>query len=44
MKHPLTNTGRLYVPLENGRIYLAIVSGGAVILLMILAEIKFFGT
>ena len=29
---------------ENGRIYIAIVVGGAAILLMILAEMKFFGT
>ncbi len=29
---------------ENGHIYIAIVVGGAAILLMILAEMKFFGT
>jgi hypothetical protein len=29
---------------ETGRIYFAIVIGGAAILLMILAEMKFFGT
>jgi site-specific DNA-adenine methylase len=29
---------------ETGRIYFAIVVGGAAILLMILAEMKFFGT
>jgi hypothetical protein len=29
---------------ENGRIYIAIVVGGAAILLMILAEMKFFRT
>jgi hypothetical protein len=28
----------------NGRIYLATIIGGATILLMILAEMKFFGT
>lgn len=29
---------------ENGRIYFAIIVGGVIILLMILAEMKFFGT
>jgi hypothetical protein len=43
MKHQLTKTAA--TPLvENGQIYLAIITGGAIILLMILAEMKFFGT
>ena len=44
MKHQLTNTGALYIPRQEiGRIYVAVVLGGAAILLMILAEMKFFG-
>jgi hypothetical protein len=45
MKYQPTKAISLPTPrLENGRVYLAIISGGAVILLMILAEMKFFGT
>ena len=45
MKHSLTNNGRLYIPrLENSRVFYATIAGGAIILLMILAEMKFFGT
>jgi hypothetical protein len=29
---------------ENGRVYFAMIVSGAIILLMILAEMKFFGT
>lgn len=45
MKYQPTKAISLPTPrLENGHVYLAIISGGAVILLMILAEMKFFGT
>lgn len=45
MKNQPVNIHQLPVPLpEAGRIYLAIIAGGAAILLMILAEMKFFGT
>jgi hypothetical protein len=45
MKHQLTNMGPLHpAQPENGRIYLSIIVGGGIILLMILAEMKFFGT
>lgn len=45
MKHQPIKITPLPEPLpENARIYTAIVAGGAAILLMILAEMKFFGT
>jgi hypothetical protein len=45
MKHQLTYKGALYTPRQEiGRIYVAVVLSGAAILLMILAEMKFFGT
>jgi hypothetical protein len=45
MKDQPTRSNPLPQPLpENDRIYVAIVAGGAAILLMILTEMKFFGT
>jgi hypothetical protein len=45
MKDSITKITALPAPLpENGRIYFAIVAGGAAILTMILGEMKFFGT
>jgi hypothetical protein len=45
MRDSITKTTALAAPLpENGRIYFAIVAAGAAILIMILAEMKFFGT
>ena len=45
MKHQLTYKGALYTPQQEiGRIYVAVVLSAATILLMILAEMKFFGT
>jgi hypothetical protein len=45
MKHQLTNKGALYTPRQEiGRVYLAVILSGAAILLMILAEMKFFGS
>jgi hypothetical protein len=45
MNHQPTRINQLPSPLiENGRVYFAIIVGGATILLMILAEMKFFGT
>ena len=39
------STGQLAASIpENTRIYSAIIAGGVAILLMILAEMKFFGT
>jgi hypothetical protein len=43
MKHQLAKTAPAPL-IENGWIYLAMITGGAIILLMILAEMKFFGT
>ena len=45
MKHQLTIRGSLHTARpEISLIYYAIIAGGAAILLMILAEMKFFGT
>jgi hypothetical protein len=45
MNHQTTKISRLPSPLtENGGVYFAIIVGGTAILLMILAEMKFFGT
>ena len=45
MKQQLPGVVPLPAPLqENGRIYFAIIVGGAAILLMILGEMKLFGT
>jgi hypothetical protein len=45
MNHQTTKISQLPPPLiENGRIYFGTIVGGAAILLMILAEMKFFGT
>jgi hypothetical protein len=45
MKQPPIRATQLPEPLpENGSIYIAIVMGGVAILLMILFEMKFFGT
>jgi len=43
MKNQLPKTAPAPL-IENGWIYLGIITGGAIILLMILAEMKFFGT
>jgi hypothetical protein len=44
MNQQLPRLASFSIPQENGRIYFAIIVSGAAILLMILAEMKFFGT
>ena len=44
MKQQFPRLAPFPIPQENGQIYFAIIVGGATILLMILAAMKFFGT